>query len=69
LASTPSRAVCQSLNRIRTSQTFTGLRVRARLVRKRYTKGITIADSEMMRLSLEKHEPLPMWNYTLQLRS
>ena len=57
------------LNYIRATQTSTGLRVRASLVRKRYTKGIKITDSEMMKLSLEKHEPLPMWNYTLQPRS
>ncbi len=57
------------LNCIRTTQTSTGLRVRANLVRKRYTKGIKIPDSEMMKLALEKHEPLPMWNYTLQPRS
>lgn len=57
------------LNCIRTTQTSTGLRVRARLVRKSYTKGIVIADSEMTRLSLEMHQPWPMWNYTLQPRS
>jgi len=57
------------LNCIRTTQTSTGLRVRASLVRKRYAKGITIADSEMKKLSLERHGPVPMWNYTLQPRS
>ena len=53
---------------IRSTRTSTGLRVRAHLVRKKYLKGIKIADSEMEKLSLKKHEPLPMWNYTLQPR-
>jgi hypothetical protein len=56
------------LNCIRSTQTSSGLRVRASLVRKSYTKGIRIKDSEMKTLSLNKHEPLPMWNYTLQPR-
>ncbi len=54
------------LNHIRTTRTSTGLSVRAHLVRKQYTKGVTIDDAQMRQLALEKHEPLPQWNYTLR---
>lgn len=53
------------LKYIRTTRTSTGLRVRAQLVRRQYSKGIKIPDSEMRALPLEKHEPLPKWNYSL----
>lgn len=54
------------LKYIRTTATSTGLRVRAHLVRQPYVKGIKIADTQMRDLSLESHEPLPKWNYTLR---
>ena len=53
------------LNHLRTTRTSTGLRVRAHLVRRQYVKGVKIDDAEMDQLSLETHEPLPRWNYTL----
>jgi hypothetical protein len=42
-----------------------GLKVRATLVRKRYTNGQKVSDKEMSHLQLEKHDTLPNWNYTL----
>jgi hypothetical protein len=57
------------LKSIRSTRTSTGLQLRAHLVRKSYTKGIKIGDSEMRELSVEMLDPLPKWNYTLQPRS
>jgi len=56
------------LKYLRSTATSTGLRVRAHLVRKSYAKGIQIADAQMNDLSIEHHEPLPKWNYTLHPR-
>jgi hypothetical protein len=42
-----------------------GLKVRATLVRKRYTNGQKVSDKEMSQLQLEKHDTLPNLNYTL----
>jgi hypothetical protein len=54
-----------ALNYIRTTQTKTGLQVKAYLVRKQYQKGEKISDEEMAQLNLIKSETLPKWNYTL----
>jgi hypothetical protein len=53
------------LNYLRTTSTRTGLRVRARLVRKQYKKGIKITDSQMQELSVTQDNTLPRWNYTI----
>ncbi len=50
---------------IRTTETSSGLRVRARLTRKNYEKGERITDAEFDRLPLQPHKTLPAWNYTL----
>jgi hypothetical protein len=54
---------------IRTTKTKTGLRVRARLVRKVYKNGLKISDDQISQLSVEPHETLPKWNYTIRPRS
>jgi len=54
------------LKYLRTTRTATGLRVRAQLVRKPYQKGIKIDDAQMEQLALERHDPLPKWNYTIR---
>ena len=56
------------LNYICTTRTSTGLRVRAYLDTRDYEKGIQISDDEMAQLRLNRHEPLPQWNYTLRPR-
>ena len=53
------------LKYIRTTKTQTGLRVRSRLARKHYAKGERIADAQMTKLNLTRHETNPDWNYTL----
>jgi len=57
------------LNYIRSTTTRTGLQVRAHLVDRHYDKGVKIADSEMRKLAITKHESLPRWNYTLSVAS
>ena len=49
----------------RTTTTVSGLKVRARLIRKKYQKGQTVSDEEMNNLPIERHGIFPNWNYTL----
>lgn len=53
------------LNYISTTSTTTGLKVRARLIRKAYDTGIKISDAAMRELSLTSDATIPKWNYTL----
>ena len=53
------------LNYIRTTKTKSGLRVRARLLRKNYAKGEKITDTQMTELQLTRHKTNPDWNYSL----
>jgi hypothetical protein len=53
------------LKYIRTTETQTGLRVRARLLRHHYEKGEKISKQQMQQLALSNHRTLPAWNYTL----
>jgi hypothetical protein len=55
-------------NYIRSTKTKSGLRVKARIVRKKYEKGIKISDKEMKEISLKRHKTLPNWNYTISFR-
>ena len=54
------------LNRIRTTKTKTGLRVRACLIDKKYERKIKISDSQMRRLSLKPYRVHPKWNYSIR---
>ena len=51
-----------------TPKDWPGLKVRANLIRKRYTNGQKVSDQEMSQLQLKKHDTLPNWNYTLSHR-
>ena len=53
------------LNYIRTTRTATGLRVKARLVMKRYTTGVKISLAQMKTIDLRPHKVQPQRNYTL----
>lgn len=53
------------LNFIRNTRTRTGLRVCARLNTKIYTKGISIADSQMRQVNIKHHTARPNWNYSI----
>ena len=49
----------------RTTTTKTGLRVRARLIRRHYCKGRKITDEQMRAIAVTKDEALPKWNHTI----
>ena len=53
---------------IRGTRTEPGLRVKARLVKKKYEKGIKVSEKEMKEIALSRHETLPKWNYTISPR-
>jgi hypothetical protein len=53
------------LKYIRTTKTKTGLRVRARLVRKRYDTGEKAPDKAMNEIAIGRHELFPDWNYSI----
>jgi hypothetical protein len=53
------------LKYIRTTETLSGLKVRACLLRKKYAKGEEVSKGEMQELVLTRHKTLPQWNYTL----
>jgi hypothetical protein len=50
---------------IRRTKTSTGLKVSARLLRRRYERGESISEKEMQQLALTHHKTLPGWNYSL----
>jgi hypothetical protein len=62
----PLKTYETALNHIRTTKTKTGLRVKAYLVRKLYSRGQKISDEQMGKLNLIRDEILPLWNYTLR---
>jgi hypothetical protein len=56
------------VNLIGGTRTRGGLRVKARLDRKEYQKGIEITDEQMASINMEPHTTLPQWNYTIAHR-
>lgn len=64
-AAEPLRDYETVLNFIRTTKTSTGLRVRAMLNTKHYSKGIRITDHQMLYVSLKTHTQRPNWNYSI----
>lgn len=55
-------------NYISTTQTSTGLQVRAYIEPKDYRKGVRVSDAEMRSLNLIPADILPEWNYALAPR-
>ena len=45
-----------------------GLKVKAKLILKKYRNGQKISDDQMSKLKLKGHDTLPLWNYTLSPR-
>jgi len=64
-AGKPLESYETALKYIRTTKTKTGLRVRARMERKRYATGERITNRQMATLCLTRHKTNPDWNYTL----
>jgi DDE family transposase len=67
-AGKPLRTLALMLGYIRGTRTETGLRVRARLNRKRYRTKIKVSDGQMQSLRLKSHKTCPTWNYTISPR-
>lgn len=55
-------------NYIGTTETATGLRVKAYVENRCYSKGVKVGDSEMQRLNLISKDLLPKWNYAIAPR-
>ena len=53
------------LNYIRTTETTTGLKVRAQLVTKQYKTKIKVSDERMKQINITPNDILPQWNYTV----
>jgi hypothetical protein len=68
-AGKPLRSYSVMLAYVRGTKTETGLRVEARLNRKRYRTKIKVSDQEMRALNLRRHPTCPRWNYTIKPRS
>jgi hypothetical protein len=66
IAGQPLKSFQTALNYIRTTTTLTGLKVRARLLHKKYEKGEKISAQKMKQLALTRHKTQSKWNYTLR---
>jgi len=64
----PLRTLDTMLGLIRGTQTRTGLRVTARLNKKRYEPHVRVTDDEMAQIDLHSHRTCPQWNYTIRPR-
>ncbi|MDI6722947.1 MAG: ISAzo13 family transposase, partial [Candidatus Aenigmarchaeota archaeon] len=53
---------------IKNTRTKSGLKVYARLDKKKYEKGLKFSDEEMSKIHIERHHTHPQWNYTISDR-
>ena len=54
------------INLITSTKTKTGLKVKARLNKKKYKKGIKVSNIEMKQLNIHKEKFHGDWNYTIK---
>lgn len=52
-------------NKIESTTTTTGLKVKAYINNKKYEKGIKIPDNQFNKIKIKQNEVLPKWNYTI----
>jgi hypothetical protein len=50
---------------ISSTKTESGLKIKAKVNKKKYKTGIKVSDEEMEELNLEKHKFHGEWNYTI----
>jgi hypothetical protein len=50
---------------IRTTKTTAGLKIRALLTNKKYSKGLKISDQQMKHIALKRYTLRPTWNYSI----
>ncbi len=53
------------VNLIGSTSTKKGLKIKSKLDKKKYEKGIKISKQEMNEIKIKAHEILPQWNYTI----
>jgi len=56
------------LKYIGTTETKTGLKVKATLIKRDYETGTEIAKEDVVSLNVRRHDTLPAWNYTITPR-
>jgi hypothetical protein len=64
-AGKPLRSFETMLKHIRRTTTDTGLKIQARINKKKYVKGIKIDETQISEINIRKHQCLPEWNYTI----
>ncbi len=64
-AAEPLRDYETVLKFIRSTQTATGLKIRATLNTKQYQKGTRISELQMQRIALKSYTQRPKWNYSI----
>jgi hypothetical protein len=64
-AGEPLRSYETMLKYIRTTTTQAGLKIKARLSKKKYPIGVKINDVQMAEINMQRHKVLPEWNYTI----
>jgi len=68
-AGTPLTSYQVVLDALRSTKTTTGLRVQATMFKTAYEKSLSVSDSDMKLLMIEKHNICPQWNYTIRPRN
>lgn len=53
------------INLISSTKTKSGLKVKAKLDKREYKKGVKISEEDFKKIQLEYHEKFPKWNYTI----
>ena len=64
-AGRPLESFETALKYIRTTETSSGLKTKARLTRTTYPKGESASDAQMKQLNLIHDDPFHKWNYTI----
>lgn len=68
-AGQPLRSFQLMLGYIRGTQTATGLKVRAQMLRGTFKTGRRVAKAVLKQLHIEQHDVCPKWNYTIRPRA
>jgi hypothetical protein len=64
-AGTPLISFETVLKYLRSTKTKTGLKVKARLIKKRYKTGKSVSKKDFERIKIKRHDTIPEWNYTI----
>jgi len=53
------------INLISSTKTKSGLKIKAKLDKKQYKKGVKVSKEDFNKIQLEFHKKFPQWNYTI----